>query len=174
MAPEQASGQRCGPPADLYGLGASLYFAVEGRAPFADTGSWETTQAVRTQPPRPGVRLGALKPVVDALLAKDPSQRPSSAEVDAALAGVAGAAVGPRPEQPAPDAPVVPPPPGTPSLDDDGHQLRRMTLWVALLLALLAVALVLLFLAVREQDKAAVGLAGTPVYHGAVAARRRS
>ncbi|HVT70327.1 MAG TPA: serine/threonine-protein kinase, partial [Trebonia sp.] len=32
-APERARGERSGPPADLWGLGASLYAAVEGRPP---------------------------------------------------------------------------------------------------------------------------------------------
>jgi serine/threonine protein kinase len=178
MAPEQASGERSGPPADLYGLGASLYFAVEGHAPFTDTGSWETTQAVRTQPPRPGVRLGVIEPVVDALLVKDPGQRPSSAEVDTALAVAAGAADEPPLRKPMVvtiDKPAVPPRAAL-SPDDDGHQLRRLALWVVLSLVLLALALVLLFVAVREQrtDVAALGVAVLPVYHGGIAVRRRS
>ncbi|HSK96864.1 MAG TPA: serine/threonine-protein kinase, partial [Euzebyales bacterium] len=92
MSPEQASGHRPGPAADLYGLAATLYFAVEGKAPFAERGSWETTQAVRLRPHRPPERLGPLQPVIEALLAKDPDERPTGDEVDAALLAVLGAA----------------------------------------------------------------------------------
>ena len=38
VAPEQASGQRAGPAADLWALGATLWFAVEGSAPFERAG----------------------------------------------------------------------------------------------------------------------------------------
>lgn len=106
MAPEQARGERAGPAADLYGLGATLYYAVEGRAPFADIGSWETTRAVRDSPHRPGSRLGALEPVVEALLAKDPGSRPGVADIAAALA-VVGTGT------------VLTPPPWTPAGDGD-------------------------------------------------------
>jgi serine/threonine protein kinase len=192
MSPEQANGRRPGPEADLYGLGATLYFAVEGRAPFSDDGSWETAQAVRERPHRPPVRLGPLEPVVEALLAKDPHRRPSSDQIGASLAAVAGTS----PEQPSRPATTVatddaatptivtgPPPtpssrrpatatfaaPGFVSPDDEHHQTRKLALWVALLLALLAIALILLFVAVRGQPAdAAVAAALCPhaIYHG--------
>ncbi len=115
MAPEQARGERAGPEADLYGLGATLYYAVEGRAPFADVGSWETTRAVREQPHRPGDRLGALEPVIEALLGKDPGTRPGVADIAAALAVVGNGTV------------LTPPPwaavgNGAPRDDDAGRQ----------------------------------------------------
>jgi serine/threonine protein kinase len=97
MAPEQAHGERVGPAADLYGLGATLYFALEGCAPFTDTGSVETTQAVRHKPHRPGRRLGPLEPLVEALLAKDPAARPDVAAVATALDVASGALAGEPP-----------------------------------------------------------------------------
>lgn len=190
MAPEQALGRRPGPQADLYGLGATLYFAVEGRAPFAESNSWETTQAVRTRPHRPGVKLGPLEPIIASLLVKDPRERPSVAEVDAALADVAGpvtlpgsvtvhsappAVAGTAPE---PADPPAPPSAGGP-VDDEKRQTRQLMLWVGLLLVLLVLALGLLFVAVREQPAdAALSAAavGPVIYHGrsAVGARPRS
>lgn len=98
MAPEQARGERVGPMADLYGLGATLYFAVEGCAPFSDVGSVAVTRAVRERPHRPGERLGPLAPLVDGLLGKDPAARPAADEVAAALDAVAADATStPRP-----------------------------------------------------------------------------
>jgi serine/threonine protein kinase len=195
MSPEQAMGERPGPEADLYGLGATLYFAVEGRAPFAESGSWQTAHAVRTKPHRPGVRLGALEPIVDALMAKEPELRPSSAEIDAALATVAGTAPhGPTHHAPPQAAsgpsghsglsgtesgtesgervhdPGTDQPPDLASArtlpaslalasDEDHSQVSHTLLWVALLLAALAIALILLFVAVREQPAGGVALA---------------
>ena len=176
MAPEQARGERAGPAADLYGLGATLYYAVEGCAPFADSGSLETAQAVRDQPHRPACQLGPLEPIISALLSKDPHARPGLAEIDAELADAArGTAL---PKLPAPDEPLrvdaaepntAPPRAGTQS-DDEGRQLRRVLLWVVLLLTGLTVALWLLFVAVREQPAQAagviIGLTGLTTYHG--------
>jgi serine/threonine protein kinase len=176
MSPEQAMGERPGPEADLYGLGATLYFAVEGRAPFAEGGSWQTAQAVRTKPHRPGVRLGALEPIVDALMSKEPEQRPSSAEADAALCTVAGATQQPLPQpstQPddhAPDHATNLSSDGMsseqldPPRDEDRSQGRQSLLWVALLLVGLAIALILLFFAVREQPVAAAALAAVVLH----------
>jgi len=170
MSPEQARGHRPGPAADLYGLGATLYFAVEGRAPFAENGSWETTQAVRSRPHRPAERLGPLGPIVEALLAKDPDQRPAGDEADAALLAVMGIAPPPA-RPPAAAAPIaaVASAAGASPADDEHRQTRRLVLWGVLLLALLAVALGLLFLAVREQPASAPALAAVvprAIYHG--------
>lgn len=180
MSPEQAMGERPGPEADLYGLGATLYFAVEGRAPFAEGGSWQTANAVRTKPHRPGVRLGALEPIVDALMSKEPELRPSSAEIDAALATVAGTTPHALPHHTSATRPELSQreddqstdlAPGLASdhafpasqellSDEDHSQVSQTLLWVALLLVALAIALILLFVAVREQpvDTAALAM----------------
>src|SRR6266545_3056865 len=72
VAPEQARGRRGGPPADLWALGATMWFAVEGAAPFDRDGPAATLGAILHDPPgRPG-RAGPLGPVLLALLAKDP------------------------------------------------------------------------------------------------------
>ncbi|MCY7344561.1 MAG: serine/threonine protein kinase, partial [Pseudonocardia sp.] len=89
MAPEQASGEDAGPPADLWGLGATLYFAVEGIAPFGGGSSMSTMLAVVNAPPRPAARAGALGAVLDGLLAKYPEERPGPDELRELLAEVA-------------------------------------------------------------------------------------
>jgi eukaryotic-like serine/threonine-protein kinase len=87
MAPEQARGDRVGPPADLWALGATLYFAVEGVSPFPGTSPIAVATAVvhgqRRQPTKPG----PLTDIIDRLLCKEPGQRPPAAQVRRALRG---------------------------------------------------------------------------------------
>lgn len=90
MAPEQfEAGGTVAPQADVYGLGATLYHLVVGRAPFEGTGVLEIAQRHRHEPvvwPEP---LAAEVPswfrqVVDVCLAKRPEHRYPSAEALAA------------------------------------------------------------------------------------------
>jgi serine/threonine protein kinase len=82
MAPEQIKGLEVGPPTDLWALGATLYFAVEGKPPFASSkAQFEVLNAIVNDPPRTPRRLDALGPVIDRLLSKEPDQRPRSADV---------------------------------------------------------------------------------------------
>ena len=81
MAPEQASGEAAGPAADLWSLGATLYYALEGHPPFERGSSIATLAAVVNDPPQPTRRAGALGPIVAALLSKSPEDRPSALEL---------------------------------------------------------------------------------------------
>jgi eukaryotic-like serine/threonine-protein kinase len=89
MAPEQASGGDSGPEVDLWGLGATMYYAVEGEAPFERASSLATLAAVVNEPPRPPWHAGALAPIIMSLLAKDPAARPALRKVRVRLAQVA-------------------------------------------------------------------------------------
>ena len=94
MAPEQIKGLEVGAPTDLWALGATLYFAVEGEPPFKSTKAHlDVVNAIVNDPPRPAERLGALAPVIERLLAKEPASRPGAADVWYMLRGVAA---GPR------------------------------------------------------------------------------
>jgi serine/threonine protein kinase len=81
MAPEQASGARSGAEADLWALGATLYYMVEGVCPFDKGEPIPTLAAVVHDPPREPRRAGPLKPVIAELLQKDPGARPTSQRI---------------------------------------------------------------------------------------------
>ena len=85
MAPEQARGERAGPAADLWALGSTLYFAVEGVPPFSGNNAIAVATAVVYGLPRPPERAGPLTPLLRSLLAKEPADRPGPEAVRRAL-----------------------------------------------------------------------------------------
>ena len=89
MAPEQANGEASGPASDLYALGATLYFAVEGEPPFSKGAALPTLTAVVHEQARPMRQAGPLAPVIAALLAKSPEDRPAGNELIEMLDAVA-------------------------------------------------------------------------------------
>src|SRR5918999_2995159 len=89
MAPEQARGEASGPPVDFWGLGATMYYAVEGAPPFDRGTSIATLAAVVNDRPRVPARAGPLTDLLTALLAKDPAARPSGPELRAELSRLA-------------------------------------------------------------------------------------
>ncbi|MFI6153455.1 serine/threonine-protein kinase [Kitasatospora sp. NPDC051170] len=95
LAPERAQGERPGPASDLWGLGATLWAAVEGRSPFRRDSPITTLAAVVDEPLPDSRRAGPLGPVLAALMAKDPADRPSADEAARMLAEVrAGHTIG--------------------------------------------------------------------------------
>lgn len=80
MAPEVIRGEDTGPAADLFGLGATLYCAVEGRPPFGGGDAMATLSSVVSDPPTPYKKAGPLRPALDGLLEKDPRRRLSPAQ----------------------------------------------------------------------------------------------
>ena len=95
-APERIQGNPATPASDLWSLGATLYAAVQGHGPFDKAGGAITTMSaiINTDPPTapPSAGLGA---VIDALLRRNPADRP-----DAATAARMLGAVGPLPDAP--------------------------------------------------------------------------
>ncbi|HVX43021.1 MAG TPA: serine/threonine-protein kinase, partial [Mycobacteriales bacterium] len=75
IPPEVLQGATPGPGVDLWGLGASLFAALEARAPFDAGDPMATLQAVVNEPTPVPPHAGLLMPVVTGLLAKDPRRR---------------------------------------------------------------------------------------------------
>ena len=86
-APERIRGDPATPASDLWSLGATLYAAVEGRGPFDDRGNSIAILAAiaNSEAPRPRA-AGPLRPVIEALLNRDPQARPDAAAVGRLLA----------------------------------------------------------------------------------------
>jgi serine/threonine protein kinase len=108
-APERIRGDPASPASDLWSLGATLYAAVTGHGPFDRVGSpMAVLSCIMHGPPPEAPAAGQLGPVITALMARDPGQRPGVATVGRLLAeatGIAGPATGPAGPGPA-NAPV--------------------------------------------------------------------
>lgn len=85
MAPEQARGEVVDARADLFSLGCVLYQLSTGQRPFVGNGVLATLQQLAVHQPPPLASLcpeipAFLSALVEQLLAKDPAQRPPSAQ----------------------------------------------------------------------------------------------
>ena len=89
MAPEQATAGTAAEPGDLFALGAVLVYAATGRGPFNRPGEEPSTPAllyrIVHEEPDLGSVPPALTPLLTALLAKDPRDRPTARQASARL-----------------------------------------------------------------------------------------
>jgi serine/threonine protein kinase len=161
LAPERAQGGQAGKPADVYALGCVLYQLVTGRPPF--TGEHPTAilyQHVDADPAPPSLErpelAGAFEQVLLQMLAKDPDDRPTAAEIEAGAlsASTPVAATAPIP------VPLSGPVPGTVALTEplatrpvasQAQRDRRMAL-IAGVIALLATAGAVLAVVLLNND----------------------
>ena len=100
LAPERfRSGSTVGPPADIWALGVTFYYALEGYSPFwrdSERG-WEATMmAILNEAPRKPISSGRLIDITLRMLLKDPARRADTHQVMAVLENILGG------EQPAP------------------------------------------------------------------------
>lgn len=112
LPPERARGMEPGPASDIWALGMTLYAAVEGASPFRRTSAWSTLAAIVTEPlPEPRL-AGPLTPVLRALMAKEPADRPTADQARRMLEAVAAGGTPPAGpgNPPSPDqGPAAPP-----------------------------------------------------------------
>jgi eukaryotic-like serine/threonine-protein kinase len=117
MPPERAKNEHAGLVSDLWSLGATLYAAVEGKSPFRRPTVAATLTAITVSPPDPPTQAGALAPLLEALLQKDPADRPSAKDAATMLRSAASGAYG-RASIPAPDVREGTAPAEPPAVDD--------------------------------------------------------
>jgi serine/threonine protein kinase len=113
MAPERLRGSD-EPAGDLFSLGVTLYHAVEGVSPFHRTTAAATITAVMFDDPPNLQHAGDLRPLITALLAKDPKDRPSIGAARQLLNSPTEVFTRPAPTKKLP-APESPPPPQRPT-----------------------------------------------------------
>ncbi|MEV5374895.1 serine/threonine-protein kinase [Streptomyces nondiastaticus] len=111
LPPERAQGKEPGPASDIWSLGMTLYAAVEGTSPFRRTSVWSTLSAIVTEPLPAPRRAGTLAPVLQALMAKEPEDRPAAGEARELLQRVAaGGTAAPYAPTPGPGPAATPMP----------------------------------------------------------------
>jgi ABC-type branched-subunit amino acid transport system substrate-binding protein/tRNA A-37 threonylcarbamoyl transferase component Bud32 len=166
LAPEVAAGGDATSASDVFGLGATLYAAVEGEPPCggADTNVLLLLRAAADGRVRPPQRAGPLTDALLALLRADPAERPTAGEARELLAAVAGrqGQGGPRPALQAARTQVV-----TaalqPAMVTIGPARRRTPLVLAGVAAVLVVALaVALVVALRPDRPRGTAVAAAP------------
>ncbi|MDA3643652.1 serine/threonine protein kinase [Saccharopolyspora indica] len=88
MAPERLQGADASPASDLWSLGATLFFAVEGWMPFERQTTAATLNAVLNEPPQLSRQHGVVGSLITGLLINDPRARFTGAQVRALLDSV--------------------------------------------------------------------------------------
>jgi predicted Ser/Thr protein kinase len=95
ISPERAKNGISTAESDLWSLGATLYAAIEGRAPYSRRTAIATLVALATEKPDPMLRAGPLRPVIAGLLRRKPRSRMSAQEAQWRLHRIAaGEALG--------------------------------------------------------------------------------
>jgi serine/threonine protein kinase len=81
MSPEQAEGRECGPPSDIFSLGALLTYAVTGEGPFGSGPAEALLYRVVHGQPATSRIPAQLRPIIESCLVKDPRRRPTTSGI---------------------------------------------------------------------------------------------
>ncbi len=89
MSPEQVTGAPTGPPSDIFSLGSTLAYARTGAEPFG-AGRWdEKMLRIQSGAPRlDGIGDDALRTMIASCMDREPSRRPTAAQLADRLASV--------------------------------------------------------------------------------------
>lgn len=94
MSPEAITGTKPAPPRDIWALGVTLYYALSGKLPFGElelpreVGAPRLFQKIMQDTPPPltdDIAPPHISALIDGMLAKDPTQRPTIAAIIAEL-----------------------------------------------------------------------------------------
>jgi serine/threonine-protein kinase len=141
MSPEQARGAMLDPRSDLYAVGVILYQCATNKLPFeADSAVGLATMHLTTPPTPPRERGGHISEALEALilkaLAKDPNDRPQSAEefrsdLLAAVQAAQATRVQAMPTMPVRDSARRPSRSAARAVDDEATSLSRTPSWAS-------------------------------------------
>jgi eukaryotic-like serine/threonine-protein kinase len=139
LAPERLrEGHEVGPPADLWALGVTFYFALEGYSPFwreSESGWQAILLAILNEPPRRPAHGGPLADLTLRMLSKDPERRANADQILAVLESIVRTPPAPplsmpsRPPEPVEFAESAARPQLTRALTDPGPEPPRSRSW---------------------------------------------
>jgi tRNA A-37 threonylcarbamoyl transferase component Bud32 len=151
MAPERVEGREALPASDLWSLGATLFFAVEGTIPFERATTAATLHAIMTEIPYLTRGQGPIAAAILGLLVANPDARLTAAQAQNLLTTAQGV----RPTPPNGTA-MLPGGPATRVAPQAPAKKNLRALWISLAAVLVVGALIGGFFAGRAFEKPAV------------------